>query len=73
MNNNEPAFPTLEQNGNSSWNTYEGLTKREWFAGMALMGYVSKNGLSFNDQSVAIGCYTVADAMIVESKKKPTP
>lgn len=47
-NNNQPAFPRPKQILGSGEDYHEipaaeGLTKREWFAGMALQGFISNS------------------------------
>lgn len=72
---NEPAFPTLEQNGDYDgryWNTVAGLTKREWFAGMVLQGMLAHPTTPGTTQLLVISCFQVADAMI-EQSQKPLP
>ncbi len=66
MDNSGPAFP--------NWDGHMGgLTKREWFAGMALQGFISApNVILKNDddfESMVLFCYKCADAMLSESKK----
>jgi hypothetical protein len=77
----QPIYPTMmQQVGNDSfrmakpndpkeWNVpCAGLTKREWFAGQALSGYLaSMNPRSFGKSfAVAIKeiCFTIADEML---------
>lgn len=58
-NGNQLAFPT-----NSSLPGNFGLTKREWFAGMALIGISSTSMEQFKeDAMMAIG---IADAILEE-------
>lgn len=57
MTNETPSFPV----GNEG-----GLTKREWFAGMALQGMLASR-TSWYDYSKS--AYKLADAMIAEGKK----
>lgn len=74
----EPAFPGLREprmeESYPSWMSFfqGGLTKREWFAGMALMGMHAINrydkGLATPEQRANI-CFIDADAMIEASKK----
>lgn len=61
--------------------TDSGLTKREWFAGMALAGFLSNQSLTDEAAVIARGvkvprqcfvaqlCYEQADAMIAESER----
>lgn len=73
--NNEPAFPINEDNiceGQvANQNRYSGLTKREWFTGMALMG-ICANGefLKYHEtvnlEKVAV---KIADDAIAELEK----
>lgn len=74
---NEPAFPRLEhvKHGNFSearyvWETHGGLTKREYFAAMAMQGLLALEGYSF--QGAAKDAVTAADALIAELEKEPT-
>ena len=60
---NEPAYPVVGPNRTPA----DGLTKREWFAGMAMQGIISKSGLSSNDRDLAVKAYLMADEMIDES------
>jgi len=84
MNDGGPAFPRLEREYDSMinhefWRTEKGMSLRNWFAGMALMGITTKpqplEGVvnKFNltpCQAVAIVAYDVADAMLIEREKQ---
>ena len=68
-NENELAFPF--QFGDSfGGNAHEGLTKREYFAGLAMQGILSKAGFSaaHNDlhQYLAQEAVKFADALLTE-------
>lgn len=69
-----PAFPSEQGETITGWNqTYEpGLTKREWFAGMALQGHLSNPATTehpaFDRLSLSVECYAMADAMIRAGK-----
>ena len=69
--NNEPAFPFQEIStdpmGYAVAQTNFGLTKREWFAGMALQGLLAsgKDLASFVSEA-----FLYADEMISESEKQ---
>jgi hypothetical protein len=82
MPNNDggPAFPQPESHGqqqlpNGTWEqeySYpeQGMSLRDWFAGMAMQGFMSNsmNGPRPLDY-LAKCCYEVADAMIAELNK----
>ena len=78
INDGGPAFP-LDDWGDVIWptdvpaNMGTGLTKREWFAGQALNGWLasfeSEDG-SPKAKGVAELCFSIADAMIAESQKQ---
>jgi hypothetical protein len=63
--NHEPATPVPEAY------VHKGLTKREWFAGMALIGMAANYGsLRDHDRSnIAEMAFKMADEMIEHSKK----
>lgn len=53
MNNaSEPAFPAWEMGGQGPEPTSFGLTKREWFAAMAMQGMISAGWDSGDTRSV---------------------
>jgi hypothetical protein len=65
MKDNEPAFPF---EGPTEY--YGGLTKREWFAGMAMMGFLSNHDVDpMRTKYITIKewAYNQADAMLEES------
>lgn len=76
---NEPAFPRLEhvKHGNFSearyvWETHGGLTKREYFAAMAMQGMLA-SGISERNSgpvSLAMSAVEQADALIAELEKQ---
>lgn len=56
-----PAFPTTLR---------PGLTKREWFAGQALVGFMALPHVDWSDcKVVSAMCYIMADAMLAEGRK----
>jgi len=69
-NNNsisEAAFP-FKINKPEGEFTFPGLTKREWFAGMALAEILRLMGAAKNED-IARQCFGIAGAMIEASKK----
>ena len=62
MDKSEPAIPNVSEILGHS----EGLTKREWFAGMALMGRMARNSHYPTWEDAAKDAYEVADAMLAE-------
>lgn len=78
MSANEPAFPIFDNYGCPNFNkvteTYtEGLTKREYFAAMALNGLTSNLTDWVSEEffsKYAEQAFSFADAMIEESEKR---
>lgn len=77
MSKYESAFPLDEHN--SPADTQRSLTKREWFAGMAIhaMTSIAISGvetntikININETHIAASAFKMADAMIEASKKK---
>jgi len=74
---NDPAFPTphlTNANGDVQWGA-PGISRLEWFAGMALQGLlaatVAKRAPFANWQQTAThDAYRLAEAMIAESEKR---
>ena len=55
-----PAFPVSEGTVQ-----FRGLSKREWFAGMALQGILSRDSIQFHKSTtIAVWAYDYADAMV---------
>lgn len=77
---NEPAFPTVNYEGPGDgygtciMTVTGGLTKRQYFAGLAMQGIVM-SGLNcemetrFSEESVAQAAVEYADALIIELEK----
>ena len=67
---NDPAFPLIAHDRRcDNWcceGEHQGITKLEWFAGMAL------TGINMNNAPILIAefAYSVAEAMIAESEKR---
>lgn len=79
MKDGGPAFPrSYSQHDDSgtmlkSYDEQDGMSLRDWFAGMALSGLMSDPGLRPTDVSeythMAMRLYQVADAMLAERNK----
>ena len=64
VNGNDYAFASADSNG---------LTKREYFAAMAMQGVISNsniNGDLFGEGEVAVSALALADALIAELNKE---
>ncbi len=72
-----PAFPSspqkmfMKETGSKpELIGYEGMSLRDWFAGMALSAYLSDSVLSLSpDEALASWCYAKADAMLKKREK----
>ena len=64
-----PAFPvSIPGYGD---NGCQGMSLRDWFAGMALLTLINKSENrdgGYDPITVAVGCYTIADAMLSQRK-----
>ena len=70
-----PAFPTPQERRVDGeivrWGT-DGMSLRDWFAGHALSGLMSRDIQATRDD-IAIECYRVADAMLAARQyREPT-
>ena len=65
-----PAFPSEQGETSKGWNqTYEsGLTKREWFAGMALQGLLANPSTILKQADIPELSFEYADSMIRAGK-----
>ena len=61
-----PAFP---RQNDQHYQGEQGMSLRDWFAGMALGGYMVSD-LAVNGPLAAQMCYEIADAMIAERDKE---
>jgi len=59
------AFPISENTSGGPW---EGLTKRDWFAALAMQGIIANGGEWEVGPGVGLA-YQVADAMLMEREK----
>ena len=78
INPDTPAFPeVLVPNGKGgTLDSYTGLTKREWLAGLSLQGILSsgmqENCMPISPETAALISVKYTDALIVElNKEKP--
>lgn len=60
-----PAFPHEYKFSDGTANRDDGMTLRDWFAGMALQGYIAAR-IEVGEQTLTNLCYAKADAMIEE-------
>lgn len=63
-----PAFPrssSIMPNGGGSWDQ-EGMTLRQWYAGMALAGRSGNSAIKMTLEDCAEWCFEQADAMLKE-------
>jgi hypothetical protein len=66
IDNGGPAFPNRGDNTPTN-QIYDGMSLRDWFAGMALSGTIETNA-SADDARFAQWAYNVADAMLAARK-----
>jgi hypothetical protein len=66
---NDPVYPIFEEWIGNVF-SYEGLTKREYFAAMAMQGIISNPNFNNNIQDCAKSSSIAADALIKELEKK---
>lgn len=66
-NGKQGAFAMLDQNGSF---TQYGLTKREYFAGMAMIGlYSMKDAICWTEENIAKMAVKQSDALLAELEK----
>ena len=69
-NPKQPIYPTVvvERTRFATMPTmevqYNGLTKREYFAAMAMQGYLAKTGTGFKNEQLADWCIQIADELL---------
>ena len=64
-----PAFPVTFPNDDGKLMTMVGMSLRDWFAGMALMGMAGDCSLHDTWEIYALKAYMFADAMLKEREK----
>ena len=62
--NNGPAFPYREEDGQGGYEQHKGMTLRDYFAGQALAGLLASGEDSIDAETNAHDAYIIADAMI---------
>ncbi len=69
MSHDKPINPQIQSHTNDVWYNpdNEGLTIREYYAGLALQGFKSNTNLSH--AFIAEQCVKLADALIIELQK----
>lgn len=68
----EPAFPTrrsVYEGGVDSTRAFFGMSKREYFASMAMSGLLSKHNINIDAESLAKASVLFADALLGELGK----
>lgn len=65
VRHNIPAFPTIQD-------ANDGMTLRDWFAGMALCGILADSSINATNSRIAISVYDVADEML-KARQNETP
>jgi len=66
-NQDKPAYPTIHQNsdGTLDYSLNQGLTKREYFAGLAMQGLLATSGkLSTNSKWLSEASIRYADELL---------
>lgn len=67
----DPAFAMGVRHENGHTEIYPGLSKREWFAGIALQGLLAWHPASgLNLEKIAVDAVNVADVLIEQLNKK---
>ncbi len=66
-NGNQPAYAA----GAESWGQ-SGLTKREYFAGLAMQAMITSSDFTGAPENVAEGALQFADALLAELNKETT-
>ena len=66
VKNWSPAFPLTVENADGSVTTFEGMTRRDWFAGQVVGGILSGEpaDVAYEPEHIAVRAYLIADAML---------
>lgn len=66
-----PAFPSQELDGQGCPRTelHPGMTLRQWYAGMAMQGFLSDPNYCPDPKSTAMDAFNIADAMLAQEKR----
>ena len=74
-NGDFPAFPTWEMGGQGPEPSCDGLTKREWFAAMAMQGLLARLGAGEGGvrNGIAFESVKMADLVISQLNATPSP
>lgn len=64
-----PAFPTIEQSGNGSWDTAPGMTQRLYLAGMAMQGIISSYNSTTSAEYICTKAFEFADELLLQENK----
>ena len=65
-----PSFKIVKKPYEEAWpEPINGITRRDWLAGLAMQGMLSNCEMSYDFAGAAEDSYKYADAMIAESKK----
>ena len=68
-NSDLPAMPQLRKNPWKELNVDGGLTKREYFAGLAMQGILSADDCNNVTVEIARGAVMMADALLAELER----
>lgn len=66
----EPVFPFSPVQSETD---FVGLTKREWFAGMAMQGIIARTPTSQKPEDIMICAYRMADVMMENARTFSSP
>ncbi len=66
IKNGGPAFPWVDT---LRLETHQGMTLLDWFAGQALAGVMSDPNLNMEQEQIAAGSYSMAQAMLEKRKR----